>query len=304
MPLYYELASIRAQLQSSASAYIKSCDAAFHQAVEAAALSAIGERRKLLMLAGPSASGKTTTARFLADVIRRKGGRAYTVSLDDFYYDNGKGPKNPDGTNDYESVDSLDIPMFCRCMMQLLDGRMTELPVFDFITGRRSEKTRSLVLAQQDCLIIEGLHALNPQITSNLPRETLFLLYISVSSRVRTGERQILSKRDTRLMRRLVRDYHFRASSPENTFALWQQVCAGETRYLFPFEENAQYKINSFLGYEPAVFAAAAPDLLRRIPAESPYYQKAQELLHALSYFEPLSSELVPGDSLLREFIG
>ena len=304
MPLYYELSSIREQLQATPSAYISSCEEEFHRAVEEAVLSAVEEGRKLLMLAGPSASGKTTTAGFLADYIHRRGGRAYTVSLDDFYLNNGTGPKNPDGTNDYESVESLDIPLFCRCMLQLLEERRTKLPLFDFVAGRRMDKTREVVLQELDFLIIEGLHALNPKIIDELPKEALFLLYISVSSRVRTGERQILSKRDTRLLRRLVRDYHFRASSPENTFTLWQQVCAGETHYLFPFEENAQYKINSFLGYEPAVFAAVAPDLLRRIPAESPYYQKAQELIQALSYFEPLPGELVPGDSLLREFIG
>ena len=303
MSLFYEAQQIESQLSCSASDFIADCEKQFHGYLCHAAELAF--QREIVLLAGPSASGKTTSAALLAREIERVvGGRAYTVSLDDFYLNNGCGPKNADGSDDFETVYALDLDALQSCLVRLLTKREADLPMFDFVTGKRKRQTKKICLDKNDRLIIEGLHALNPLITGDLPKNELLLLYISVSSRVAENGGVLLSKRDLRFLRRLVRDARFRASSPENTFDLWQQVLFGEDRYLFPYEGNAQYKINSFLPYEPALFAAEAIPLLLTVDEDSRFYPKAQTLLAALRRFQTLSPQQVPADSILREFIG
>ncbi len=263
------------------------------------------EGRMIIMLAGPSASGKTTTAHKLAQSICARGINCYVLSLDDFYLNRCEVPGYAEGKPDYETVYALDLPLLRASLSSLLEGKQTELPVFDFTVGRRAEKGKTLQLMQQDAIIVEGLHALNPVITDPLPQESLLKMYISVSSRIykESGE-TILNKRQLRFMRRLVRDYLFRASSAQNTLELWVNVRRGEDRYLFPYSHLADIRINSTHYYEPCLFAPLVKELLEKEPISEAFQEETHILLKALSAFTPIDLKLVPEDSLLREFVG
>ncbi len=299
----FEASWIERQLSLSPDDFIAQSEAQFYQSLRQAAQ--LARSHEIVLLAGPSASGKTTSASLLSREMERLcGGRVYTVSLDDFYLNNGCGPKNSDGSDDYETVYALDLDCLHECLYRLITVREADLPIFDFITGKRSRERRKISLKENDRLVIEGLHALNPVIIGDLPKDELLFLYISVSSRVVQDGHVLLNKRNLRFLRRLVRDSRFRASSPENTFELWEQVLYGENQYLFPHEGNAQYKINSFLPYEPAVFAAEALPLLASVDENSRFYPKARLLSESLRHFTTLTPHMVPGHSILREFIG
>ena len=260
--------------------------------------------KKIVMLAGPSGSGKTTTANKIKEKLEGMGHKAYTVSLDDFYKNKGEGPKNPDGTYDFESVEALDLDMIHKCFSELIEKSESELPLFDFMTGRRSEKTNKIRLEKDDVIIVEGLHALNPRISDALPRENLFEIYISVASRFYDGEEILLGKRNLRFIRRMVRDFQFRNSPVEHTYFLWPKVMKGEDEFLFPFKNNADVFVNSIHIYEPCVFKNEAKKLLSTVENTSVNYEDAQKLISALNRFPEIEKNFVPQDSLLREFLG
>lgn len=260
---------------------------------------------EIVMLAGPSSAGKTTTAKKLQQNLRQRGYSVSAVSLDDFYLDKGTGPKREDGSDDYESVHALDLPLLQACLLELLESGESEFPVFDFTTGKRSAKTETVTLGKKDIIVIEGLHALNPIITGALPDDGLVRIYISLSSRIYNEDMGIvLNKRNLRFVRRLVRDYKFRNSGTENTFVLWDGVLEGESKYLMPYRELADIRINSVHIYEPCVFRDEAIELLGQMSPESEYYPAAQRLIKSLRKFKPLPAEMVPQNSLLREFLG
>lgn len=258
----------------------------------------------IVLLAGPSSSGKTTTAGILSQKIQKSGRNAYTVSLDDFYMNRDDIPLNEDGMKDYENVTALDIGLIHKCFNDLIEERKAELPVFDFTTGKRSDKTKHIELEKNDVIIVEGLHALNPVITDGLDESHLYRIYISVSSRV-TGDdgKILLNKRNLRLIRRMIRDYSHRNSPVENTFFMWQGVLKGEDKFLFPFESYANVKINSFHAYETCIFKNEALRLLNEVGEDSEFYEKAQELIGAISLFEEIEPSLLPKTSLLNEFL-
>lgn len=260
---------------------------------------------KIVMLAGPSSSGKTTTASLLSKEVELLGGKAYTVSLDDFYLSRSEGyPVDENGEPDYECVEALDIELLHSCLNQLIVSGESRLPVFDFTTGTRHDEAKHIKLNDKDFLIVEGLHALNPVITDNLDKESLYKIYVSVSSRVydENGE-SFLSKRNLRFLRRMLRDYRFRAMPVEGTFDIWKSVTRGEDKYLFPFEENADVRLNSFHACEPCVVGAQALALLREI-TDIEYAEKAAELIAKLEVFIKIDSSVLPQDCLLREFTG
>jgi len=260
--------------------------------------------KKIVMLAGPSGSGKTTTANKIKEKLESYGHKAYTVSLDDFYRNIGEGPKHEDGTYDFECVESLDTDLIHKCLGELITSSRSELPLFDFMTGRRKEEKNVITLQKDDVIIVEGLHALNPVITDTLPQENLLKIYISVSSRIYDGEKIVLNKRNLRFIRRMVRDFQFRNSSVENTYSLWPKVMNGEDKYLFPFKKNADVIVNSIHIYEPCAFKTQAIELLSGVEKSSGNYQDAQKLIASLEKFPAIEKNLVPHDSLLREFLG
>ena len=260
---------------------------------------------KIIMLAGPSSSGKTTTAKLISQAVGKLGGKAYTVSLDDFYLPRSvQYPLDENGEPDFECVEALDLELLHRSLDELAVTGKASLPVFDFKTGERYDNAKNIELRENDAVIVEGLHALNPAVTENLDESKLFKIYISVSSRVYDGDGNVLlSKREIRLIRRTVRDYFFRSMPVERTLEIWKSVMRGEDKYLFPFKNLADIKLDSFHPCEPCIFSKKAVDLLRGV-SEDEFKEKADSLIKKLSLFENIDYSFLPEDSLLREFTG
>ncbi len=286
--------------------FIKQCEARYQNIIDGIAQRIIDEEgREIVMLAGPSSAGKTTTARKLSESLIKKGVKTYVLSLDDFYFNREDIPYLPDGSQDFETVDALDLECFEKCVNALLRGETVKNPVFDFTTGRRSNtEFNEITLGEEDVVIIEGLHALNPIITEKIVGK-LLKIYINVSSRIYDEKGNIiLNKRNMRFIRRMVRDYKFRNSSVENTYKLWKNVTAGEDKYLFPFRDNADIKANTIHLYEDCVLKHQALPLLLNSEISDEFKTDAKRLAKALESFEDIPEALVPQDSLLREFLG
>lgn len=286
--------------------FIKECENKYNNKIQNIA-QLIFERQvsEIVMIAGPSSAGKTTTAKKLGEALREKGINSYTVSLDDFYLNNEDAPRFPDGTPDFETVECLDIKCFQNKMKELLEKGEAALPEFDFIEGKRKSEYKNIKLNSKDVIIVEGLHALNPVITDSLPQDRLLKIYINLSTRIYDKKGNIvLNKRNMRFIRRLVRDFKFRGSSVEKTYKLWITVRYGEDTYLFPFKDNADIKINTIHLYETCILKEMAIELLSMLDKESAFYNESQRLVRALQKFPVLDSSLVPEDSLMREFIG
>ncbi len=261
--------------------------------------------REIIMLAGPSSSGKTTTAKKIAETFTSLGMKTYVISLDDFYLDREQIPGYAEGNPDFETVNALDLPYLSHTLKSLMEGKTTKIPKFDFLTGKRSDDYTLLTLDKNDAVIVEGLHALNPVVTSDLRNLKMLKIYISVSSRIYDNKGKIiLNKRNLRFTRRMIRDYNFRGSSVENTYNLWKSVCEGEEKYLFPYEDMADVRINSIHLCEPCLFRDTALKLLEEAELPEEYRQDAKKLSESLKLFESIPTDLVPSDSLLREFIG
>lgn len=262
-------------------------------------------RTEIVMIAGPSSAGKTTSAKKLREQLNELGINSHTVSLDDYYVDNCDAPRFPDGTPDFETVDALDIECFQKTMSELLQNNEAYLPEFDFLTGKRKTEYRHVKISEGDVIIVEGLHALNPKITDHLPAERLLKIYINISSRIYDKDGNIiLNKRNMRFVRRMVRDYKFRGNSVQKSYEMWITVRYGEDTYLFPFKNNADIRLNTIHLYETCVLKDLAINLLSALPKTSEFYKESQRLIRSLEKFPSVSSEGVPEDSLLREFIG
>ncbi len=262
-------------------------------------------KNEIIMIAGPSSAGKTTTAKKLREYLKELGIDSHTVSLDDYYLNNCDAPRFPDGTPDFETVEALDIAFFEETMNTLVNTGSAFLPEFDFLTGRRKAELKEVVLGENDVIIVEGLHALNPVITDVLPADRLLKIYINVSSRIYDEKNNIiLNKRNMRFIRRMVRDYKFRGNSVEQTHKLWLSVQYGEDMYLFPYKGNADVMINTIHLYETCVLKNTAIKLLSEIDKKSEFYKQSQRLIKSLEKFPEIDDSMVPDDSLLREFIG
>lgn len=286
--------------------FLDDCSREYHAKVCGVARKIFDDKsKKIVMLAGPSSSGKTTTAELLSKMIGYMGGRAYTVSLDDFYHPHSVGyPLDENGKPDYECVEALDIELLHLCFGELIRKGKADLPVFDFQTGERINNAKKVELSENDVIIVEGLHALNPVITETLNEKSLFKIYVSVSSRVYEEDGSVLfSKRDLRFIRRMVRDYSFRSTSVDRTFEIWQSVMRGEDKYLFPFETNADVRLDSFHACEPCVLSERAIKLLSTVSVVE-YKEKSDLLINKLNLFKNIDYSILPEDSLLREFTG
>jgi uridine kinase len=269
-----------------------------------AAQIASDRKRKFIMIAGPSSSGKTSFANRLAIQLTAKGLRPHAVSLDDYYADREFCPKNPDGSYDFECLEALDVKRFNEDMTRLLAGETVDMPTFDFVSGTHSYNGRKLCLKEGDVLVIEGIHGLNDRLSYTLPEESKFKIYISALSHLNIDEHSLLPTTDARLIRRIVRDARTRGTSAQNTIAMWPSVRRGEQKYIFPFQESADVMFNSALVYELSVLKVYAEPLLFQIPRDSAEYLEAKRLLKFLDYFLPLPTEGISKNSLLREFVG
>ncbi|QAT49999.1 nucleoside kinase [Caproiciproducens sp. NJN-50] len=259
---------------------------------------------RLVMLAGPSASGKTTTAHLLAEALRERGTGAEIISLDDFYRGEHQAPLLPDGSHDYENVEALNVPEILECLGDLIASGRCNMPVFDFTIRLPYPHRRQVVLEDREIAIVEGIHALNPLLIAGLPARHIRRIYISVKQGIRDEAGELLGPNDMRLVRRIVRDKNFRGTRPGTTLGMWRNVMDGEYKYIKPFRTTADYTINSFHAHGPCVLKDQAATLLHTVPEDDPGWKTARMLLNALERFEPVDSCLVPKNSILREFIG
>ena len=259
---------------------------------------------RIVMIAGPSSSGKTTFTKRLAIQLMTNLLEPKMISLDDYFVDRHLTPVDENGEYDYESLHALDLELFNSDLNRLLAGEEIELPYYNFATGAREYRGNRIKLSDRSILLIEGIHGLNPELTANVEQRLKFLIYVSALTTISIDDHNWIPTTDTRLLRRLVRDHKYRHTSALDTLKRWASVRRGEEMWIFPFQENADATFNSSLLFEPAVLKEYAEPLLRSVPHDCEQYSEATRLLRFLSYFSPLRSDQIPSTSLLREFLG
>ncbi|MDD8013096.1 MAG: nucleoside kinase [Acidobacteriota bacterium] len=280
---------------------------ALHEKKIARIADAISDRReelRLVLITGPSAAGKTTFCKRLSAQLQVNGIRPLALSMDNYFINREACPRDERGELDFEALEALDLDLFNRHLADLLDGREVAVPKFDFESGRRVEGHRGMWLEDDQILIVEGIHALNPRISASVADGTKFRIYISALTQLTINDHSRISTTDTRILRRMVRDSRYRNYSAAQTLKRFPSVIRGERRNTFPFQENADVMFNSALVYELAVLKDMAVPLLEKIPAGDETRLEARRLLNFLMLFEPVAADEVPPTSILREFIG
>ena len=258
---------------------------------------------KIVLLAGPSSSGKTTTTRKLCMFLKSFGLTPHVISMDDYFVDEKDTPLGEDGKPDYECLEAMDIKLFDKQMASLMKGEKVLLPTYNFALGKKEYK-QEVQLDEKDIILIEGIHALDTKILTNIPRENKYKIYISALTELNMDYHNRICTSDNRLLRRIIRDNRTRDYRVEKTLALWPNVRKGEEKYIFPFQDEADTTINSALIYEIGVLKTYAEPLLYSVPTTSPYYEEAKRLIDFLRLFLPIPADAIPEDSVLREFIG
>ena len=259
---------------------------------------------KVVLIAGPSSSGKTTFAKRLGLQLRLNGLKPVTISVDNYFVERTETPLDENGNYNFECLEALDVELLNHDMNQLLSGQTVELPEFDFMNGRRLYKGDNLRIGTQDVLILEGIHSLNPKMSYALSDEDKYKIYISPLNQLMIGSEDKISTLDSRLIRRIVRDNRTRGHDIERTLSMWQSVRQGEERYIFPYEDNADVMFNSGLLYEYSVLKKHIEPLLMAVEETSPDYSDVLRLNELTDRFLPLEETVVPLNSILREFIG
>lgn len=259
---------------------------------------------RIVMIAGPSSSGKTTTTKRLAIQLMTNLLKPQMVSLDNYFVDRVHTPKDETGDYDYESLYALDLEQFNKDLNDVLDGKEVMLPTYNFQTGEREYKGNTIKLEPGSILLIEGIHGLNPELTSHIEEKMKFRLYVSALTTLSIDDHNWVPTTDNRLLRRIIRDHKYRGVSAAETIRRWPSVRRGEEKWIFPYQENADATFNSSLLFELGVMKYYADDLLRRVPRDIPEYAEAYRLQKFLSYFQPIEESHIPSTSLLREFLG
>ena len=263
----------------------------------------IDKKKKIILLAGPSSSGKTTSSRKLALYLSSYGVNAKAISLDDFYLDNDRKPVDANGKVDYESINAIDVDFFSDCLNRLLAGEEVQLPLYDFTTGTHTLKD-PITIGDKEVIVVEGLHAINPNLISLLDESVIYKIYISPLTPLGIDRHNYVSTTDNRLLRRMIRDFRTRGCNAEKTILTWGDVRTGEENYIFPYTDTVDKVLNTAYIYEMGILKVFCEPLLKNIPIDSEAYDEARRLLSALNVFYPISSELIPEDNVLREFIG
>ncbi|MBE6022720.1 MAG: nucleoside kinase [Cellulosilyticum sp.] len=279
---------------------------ALHEKKIAQIADQIAERKnvKLVMIAGPSSSGKTTTAKRLCIQLKVNGLKPHVISIDDYFVNRDQTPRDEYGEYDFEALEAIDIELFNQHMNALIRGETVEVPSFNFVLGKREYHGKYIHLEEDEVLVIEGIHGLNEKLSYAIPKENKFKIYVSCLTQLNIDEHNRIPTTDTRLIRRMIRDNQYRGTEPEKTLAIWASVRRGENKNIFPFQEEADAMLNTVLIYELAALKALAEPLLFRVPRTSPYYSEVKRMLKFLEYFLPMDISEIPSNSLLREFVG
>lgn len=263
------------------------------------------DEKRIILIAGPSSSGKTTTSKRLKTHLMARGLSPVAIGLDDYFLDRTLTPRDETGKPLYESIEAIDIPLFNEHLIRLIRGEEVETPIFDFKSGSRRKIGRKIKVDKHNPIIIEGIHGLNERLTLDIPESEKFKIYIAPLTVMGIDQYNRITTSKIRMLRRIVRDAHFRGNSALNTISMWEDVRAGEKVNIVPYREEADYIINSTLIYEIPVLKKYAVPLLKEIGHDNKYYYEAKHLLDFLSFFKDIESEeLIPGVSLLKEFIG
>jgi len=262
------------------------------------------DKIKLVLIAGPSSSGKTTTARKLNYYLEAQGIITHSISIDDYFYDKENRKCDEFGNCDLESLDIVDVDLFNKHLIRLLDGEKVEIPTFNFALGKREYKGKSIQLKENDVIVIEGLHALNDKLTMSIDRENKYKIYISPLTQMNIDDHNHIHTSDTRKLRRIVRDSRARGKGAKDTLKMWPSIKRGERNYIFPFQDEVDQVINSSLIYELGVLKTYAEPLLFNVSEDDEVYPEALRLINFLRNFLPIPSDDIPVDSVLREFIG
>jgi uridine kinase len=280
---------------------------AFHEKKIAQLADTITEARdliRLILIAGPSSSGKTTFAQRLSVQLKVNNVKPISISLDDYFVSRDKTPLDENGEPDFEALEAIDLPLFNEHLTKLIQGAEVELPTFNFLTGQREYSGKKVRIKRDQPIIIEGIHGLNDVLTSSIPRGSKFKIYISALTQLNLDNHNRIPTTDARILRRIVRDSQFRSQDALKTIRMWHKVRRGEEKNIFPFQEEADVMFNSHLPYELAVLKKYAEPLLQEIDQSEPEFSEATRLLKFLSYFLSLDDGAVPNNSLIREFIG
>lgn len=275
----------------------------FTQLVETASQIAKAKEKQILLLAGPSASSKTTTANKLREILLRKGINSVVLSLDDFYIDRELLPYLPNGEIDYESIHTLDLEKLKTCFTELIKNGESEFPLFDFHTGKRSNETRLVKMDANTKVIIEGLHALNPMLISDIDSSSFYKLYISPNSDYYADNQIVLPARDVRLVRRVIRDHFHRSSTISNTLKMWVNVITAEVSYILPFKNEADFLIDSTVIYEPNIYAPFFSYLVEKEEIPPIFQPEVSRICHAIKCFDMLDIAFLPKGTVIREFL-
>ncbi len=263
-----------------------------------------GSRVKLVLIAGPSSSGKTTFSKRLSIQLMTNGMKPHSISLDNYFVDREFTPRDENGDYDYESLYSLELDLFNRHLECLFKGEEIELPFYNFSTGCKEYRGHMLKLEENGILILEGIHALNPELTKHIPDSLKYMIYVSALTTISLDDHNWIPTTDNRLLRRIVRDHKYRGYSAQDTISRWPSVRKGEDKWIFPYQENADVMFNSALLFEFAVLRGYAEPILNSVPRNCPEYAEAYRLLKFIRYFAPIQDKEIPPTSLLREFLG
>lgn len=262
------------------------------------------ENLKVVLIAGPSSSGKTTTAKKLEVYLQSHGLKTHQISLDDYFINRDITPRDQNGDYDFESIKAIDIDLFNKHLSKLLTGERILMPEFDFVSGKREYRKKYLQIGENDIIIIEGLHGLNEELTMSIERKNKFKIYISPLTQLNIDNHNRIHTSDTRKLRRIVRDNKYRNFNASDTLKMWRKIRDGEEKYIFPFQDDADVIVNSALVYELGILKTYAEPLLFSVDEDDPMYPEALRLINFLRNLLPIPSDNVPRDSILREFIG
>ncbi|HQA58719.1 MAG TPA: nucleoside kinase [Acetivibrio sp.] len=261
-------------------------------------------KKKIVLIAGPSSSGKTTFAHRLSIQLRVNGLKPVTISLDDYFVDRELTPRDETGDYDFEALEAIDLMLFNQHLSDLISGKEVDIPIFNFHKGCREDYCRKLKITENQILIIEGIHGLNEKLTASIPKESKFKIYVSALTSMNIDDHNRIPTTDTRIIRRIVRDFQFRGCSAINTIKRWPSVRRGEEKNIFPFQEEADVMFNSALIFELGVLKTYAEPLLADIDISQPEYSEARRLIEFLTNFLPIETKEIPINSIIREFIG